>query len=224
MPGRALPSGETAETGPTLMPNREAPHGPADPPSRPPGSCPASPAGLLDSIPSRDLVAHSLPTPRPFLLLGASRVPANSVIPVHSHPMAALHGCFQGPLTLVTAAGEQALDAGVFYLVGPGVRHGWRNDGPRDAVSVAFWIDTNSPGAWPAESGVRDCCRELSRSVRGLHRFTVGEDAELYAPFWGLLDHLTAERPRKVAGTTGLLLSLLARIAHRASLQTVDVL
>jgi AraC-like DNA-binding protein len=153
-------------------------------------------------------LAYFQPSARPFFLFSAFHFPAGTLTAAHNHPCVALHGCLEGPLFLVTGAGEHKLDTGVFYLLAPGIRHQCQNDGPGTAALMSFLIDTARPGPWPALSGLGDCCRELQRLVQGVHRFHVAEDAELQQAFWQLADQLMAEPPHRPVTTTGLLCTL----------------
>ena len=139
---------------------------------------------------------------------------------MHGHPCIALHGCLQGPLSLVTADEAFPLDAGVFYLLGPGVKHYWRNSGRQTAATLGVLIDAEQPGRWPAGSGVDECCRKLVRLVKGVHKFSAGGDDELQHLFWMCADHLTALEPRDPVVATGALLALighcLARLAGKS--------
>jgi AraC-like DNA-binding protein len=183
-------------------------------PGWPPPAFFQTPANLLQGQ-EPNLLAHFQPTPRPFYLFGSAAIPVGVVTRMHSHPIISLHSCLQGPLTLLTPAGEQVLDAGTFYMIAPGIRHHWRNDGCHTAVSMGFLIDVHHTGAWPAASGLRECCRELHRLVRGLHRLSVVGDSELQQTFWALADHLVTERPRPCITTVGLICTLLGLVVER---------
>jgi AraC-like DNA-binding protein len=134
---------------------------------------------------------------------------------MHSHCCVALHGCLEGPVSLLTEAGEQVLDTGVFYLLAPGLRHQWQNTRSHTATTIGLLIDTDRFGPWPNTSGLRDCCRKLRHLVHGLHRFGVRGDAELQQVFWKVADHLTADQPREQLTTTGLLCTLLGLVVER---------
>ncbi len=162
-----------------------------------------------------NFLAYFHPTPRPFYLFGAAHFQAGQSSCLHSHPCVAFHSCLQGPVTLLAAGREHALDAGVFYLLAPGVRHQWHNRGSHTAATMAFLIDADHPGAWPAASGIAECCRELKRLVSGLHRFQPAEDPELQQAYWQLADHLLSERPGPRVTTVGLLCTLLGRALVR---------
>jgi AraC-like DNA-binding protein/quercetin dioxygenase-like cupin family protein len=169
------------------------------------------PADLIQPPQDETHLAFFRSTPRPFVFLHSSHLPPGIVTEQHSHPCVALHGCLQGPLTLATAREEVTFDAGVFFLLEPGVRHYWRNPGGRVAAHISVLIDHRNLGSWPASAGVKDMCRELLRRVHGLRRFNVAGDAELRSAFWPLADYLMADRPRLQAAATGLLLALLGR-------------
>lgn len=169
------------------------------------------PADLIQPVQDETLVAYYRTTPKPFVFLHSSHLPAGAITGMHSHPCVALHGCLQGPLRLITPKEEQDFDAGVFFLVGPGVQHHWRNLGPHTAAHLSFLIDHRQPGTWPSASGVQECLHELLRLVNGLHRFQAAADPELKQLYWQLADHLMAERLRNSAALTGLILALLGR-------------
>lgn len=173
------------------------------------------PADLIQPVVEETHVAYYRPTPQPFYFLHSSHLPPGCRVPMHCHPCVALHGCLQGPLTLLTAEGPHVLEtAGTFYLIGPGVAHGWHNAGPHTAANLSVLIDDRHPGAWPADAGVRECCRELAQRARGLHRFHTAADPDVKYCFWQVVDHLMAERPRPPAATTGLLLALAGRLTE----------
>lgn len=169
------------------------------------------PADLIQPRQDESQVAYFRSTPKPFVFLHSSHLPAGTVTGPHSHPCVALHGCLQGPLTLVTPRGQETFDAGVFFLVEPGLRHHWRSPGPHVAANLSVLIDHRAPGAWPASAGVKECCQELLRLVRGLVKFKAGSDPELKQAFWQLGDYLMAEKPRKQMAGTGFLLALVGR-------------
>lgn len=175
-----------------------------------PGS--AEPAPLLED---RSYLAYVRPTPRPFLNFASGHFPAGTVTTPHSHPCVALHGCLSGPLTLCTSDSEVVLEAGVFYLIGPGQRHSWRNDGRHTAATLSFLLDTAKPGRWPAMTNVDHCCQELQSGVQKLHRFTTSGDRELHQCFWQVADHLTAEKSLEPLSLTGALLSFLGMVKNR---------
>jgi AraC-like DNA-binding protein len=179
-----------------------------------PRQVPPLPGDLIQPVLNESYVAYFRPTPKPFYFFHSSHIPGGSTVPAHRHPCVALHGCLQGPLTLSGGGDDHVLDAGIFCLVGPGVLHYWHNQGPHTAANVSLLIDHRQPGSWPAASGVPDLLRELTRLVRGLHRFRAAADAEMKHTFWQLADHLMADRPRKQAATTGLLLTLLGRVVE----------
>jgi AraC-like DNA-binding protein len=109
------------------------------------------------------------------------------------------------------------LEAGVFYLLGPGLSHSWRNDDRHTAATLGLLLDTANPGRWPAGAGVEGCCRELHGQVRGPRRFTTSGDQELHHSFWLAADHLTAEQPRELLALAGVLLAFLGQIKGRLS-------
>ena len=173
-----------------------------------------------EAFPDNNYFAYFCPTPRPFPLFVCGHYPSGTVAPPHSHPYLALHGCMQGPLTLQTEVGDQHLDEGDFYLIPPGLRHNWCNKGTYTGAVMALLIDTSSPGLWPAETGVDNCCRELARLVNRLHRFSVAGDAELQHSFWLAADHLTAEEACEPIVTTGVLLTLIGQILGRLAVSS----
>ena len=93
------------------------------------------------NLEDRSYLAYLRPTPRPFLHFASGHFPAATLTEPHSHPCIALHGCLQGPLTLCTSEGEMLLEAGVFYLIGSGLHHSWRNDGRHTAATLAVLLD-----------------------------------------------------------------------------------
>jgi AraC-like DNA-binding protein len=177
-------------------------------------------AESLETFPDNNFFAYFCPTPRPFPMFVCGHYPPGTVAPPHSHPYLALHGCMQGPLTLQTEVGDLHLNEGDFYMIPPGLRHNWRNDGSYTGAVMALLIDTNIPGLWPAGTGLDTCCRELARLVTGLHRFSVAGDAELQHSFWLAADHLTNEEACEPIVTTGVLLTLLGQIHGRLAVST----
>src|SRR5262249_45284433 len=180
----------------------------------PPSEIFRMPPELLSGV-NLSYLAFFRPTPKPFYLFASAHFPPGSPPRMHSHPCVSMHGCLQGPMTLVTEAGEHLLDAGMFCWLGPGVQHGWRNLGRQTAASISFQVDTEKPGAWPSGTGIQDCCRALRRLVTGVHRFNVTGDQELQHTFWQMADHLMEERscPRLV--TTGLLCLFTSLVLER---------
>jgi len=166
-----------------------------------------------NTIADRSYLAYLRATPRPFFQFVSGHFPPGTVTQAHSHPCIALHGSLQGPLTLVLPAEEASLDAGTFYLLAPGVKHHWRNDGGQTAATLGLLIDAERPGRWPAGSGVEECCRKLVREVQGVHRFSASGDDELRLLFWLAADHLTAVEPRETAAAVGALLALFGQCA-----------
>jgi AraC-like DNA-binding protein len=170
---------------------------------------------LLPQLEDRSYLDYLRPTPAPFLHFASGHFPPATLTSPHSHPCIALHGCLQGPLLLRTSDGDATLEAGVFYLIGPDVRHSWRNDGRHTAATLGMLIDTAHPGRWPASAGVVECCRSIQAQVHGLHRFVTAGDQELHNSFWLVADHLTSEQPREPAALAGALLTLLGQIKER---------
>ena len=160
-------------------------------------------------------LAYLRPTPRPFFRFASGHFPPGTVTPWHAHPCWALHGCLQGPLVMSTAEGPLDLDAGVFYLIAPLVRHYWRNPGRQTGAAISLLIDADDPGHWPVGSGVAECCRYLRKMSTSLHRFSVTGDRELQQTFWQAADYLTSELPCETIATTGVLLSLMGQIRSR---------
>jgi AraC-like DNA-binding protein len=163
----------------------------------------------------RSYLAYMRPTPRPFLNFASGHFPASTVTAPHTHPCIALHGCLHGPLTFCTTEGEMVLDAGVFCLIGPGVRHFWRNEGRHTAATLSLLLDTAKPGRWPVAASVESCCLELQSAAQQLHRFTTSGDRELHQVFWQVADHLTAEKTLEPISLTGALLLFLGLIKER---------
>src|SRR5262249_22400527 len=149
----------------------------------------AFPADLIQPVQDESYVAYYRPTPKPFVFLHSSHLPAGTVTGSHTHPCIALHGCLQGPLTLCTKTDEEKLDAGAFCLLGPGVAHYWRSPGPHTAAHLSVLIDHRQQGSWPTAVGIREMCSELMRLVRAVHRFNAASDSELRYSFWQLVDH-----------------------------------
>lgn len=172
---------------------------------------------LGPSLEDRSYLAYLRPTPRPFLHFASGHFPASTLTQPHRHPCIALHGCLQGPLTLCTSEGEMPLEAGVFYVIAPGLVHSWRNEGRQTAASFGLLLDTGNPGRWPAAAGVERCCEELHSRVQGLRRFSTASDQELRHSFWLAADYLTAEQPREAAVLAGILLTLLGQLNERLS-------
>lgn len=168
-----------------------------------------------EAFPDQSYLAFLRPVPRPFLRFTSGHFPSGTRTAPHSHPCLALHGCLQGPLTLVTPDAEHPLDSGVFYLIPPGVRHHWVSTGRQTAATLGLLIDADQPGQWPQASGVAAGCRKLQQLAVGLHRFTVIGDRDLQHSFWLAADHLTAEQAREPIVTTGVLLTLLGQIIER---------
>ncbi|HUY91008.1 MAG TPA: AraC family transcriptional regulator [Pirellulales bacterium] len=168
-----------------------------------------------DAITDLSYLAYLRATPRPFLQFVSGHFPPGTVTQAHSHPCIALHGCLQGPLSLVLSQEETPLDAGAFYLLAPGVRHYWRNDGRQTGATLGVLIDAQRPGRWPSGAGVEECCGKLARAVQGIHRFNAAGDDELRLLFWLAADHLTALEPRETAATVGALWALVAQCTAR---------
>lgn len=185
-------------------------------PSRPQqatdGATASSPVPGLED---RSYLAYLRPTPRPFLHFASGHFPPATVTQPHAHQCAALHGCLQGTLTLCTSQGDFALEAGVFYLLPPRLRHSWRNSGKSAAATMGVLLDLTSPGRWPAGTGVEACCRELDGRICGPHRFATAGDQELHRSFWMAADHLTAEQSRDSVSLSGALLTLLGQMRER---------
>lgn len=172
------------------------------------------PVALVDSIPNRADLAHYLLPPRPFFLYSAAHfVPADHRPVMHAHPCVALHGCLDGPICLQTPDGEHQLEAGMFYLIGPGVLHGWRNPGRRTATTFGLWLDLESAAAWRRLGGSGEPLAPVRDA--DLHAFDVRGDAELHSVFWQASDRLLDDRPRHVLTVTGLLMSMLGLIVER---------
>lgn len=163
--------------------------------------------------PGPNIIGSFCPTARPVLLLVTDQHPPGHASLAHSHPCIAFHGCLHGPIVLVTNGGEQQLDAGTMYLFGPGTRHQWRNNGSSHAVMLSFLLDADHPGGWPRASGVRAACRELTERVQGALRFESRGQDFLHTAFWALADSLQLGQPQEPALVTGLLWTLIGRLA-----------
>jgi AraC-like DNA-binding protein len=169
----------------------------------------------VPALEDRSYLAYLRPTPRPFVNFASGHFPPATLTQPHSHPCIALHGCLQGPVTLIMPDGEATLEAGTFYLIGPGLRHSWRNSGHHTAATLGLLLDTGNGGRWPATVGAAETCEAIQKHVHGFHRFhTVGDD-ELRRTFWLAADHLTAEQPRDSTTLAGVLLTLLGQIKER---------
>lgn len=177
---------------------------------------------IADSFADMSYLGYLRPTPRPFMQFVSGHFPPGTLTQQHSHPCIALHGCLHGPLTLFTDQDEFELDAGVFYLLAPGVRHHWRNAGRQTAATMGVLIDAEHPGRWPAGAGVGECCLKLTRLVRGQHRFSVARDDELQHSFWLAADHLTSDQSRESMTAVGALLTLLGQAATRLEDSVAD--
>jgi AraC-like DNA-binding protein len=160
-------------------------------------------------------ITYFCPTARPILLFRADHLPPGKTVSWNSHPCVEMHGCLSGQITALTPAGERRLETGMFYLLAPGARHGWRNDGADVASRISFLVDADNPGAWPAASGVAAGCRKLKALVRGWHCFDVAGDAELQTIFWKLADCLGPAPARDPLTTTGLLWTFLGMVLER---------
>jgi AraC-like DNA-binding protein len=154
------------------------------------------------------------PTSWPILRFVGDRLLPGKAVGLHKHPCVAMHGCLHGPVTLTTSAGDHLLETGTFYMLGTGVRHGWRNDGPHSASRISFLIDAETPGSWPAWAGVEAACRKLNALVRGLHRFDAAGNAALQTVFWQLADCLEAAHREPVV-TMGLLWTFIGLVLER---------
>jgi AraC-like DNA-binding protein len=172
-------------------------------------------AGKAPVLEDRSYLAYLRPTPRPFLHFVSGHFPPATLTQPHSHPCLALHGCLQGPVTLIMPDAEATLEAGVFYLIGPNQRHHWRNNGRQTAATLSMLIDKANVGRWPAAAGVEACCQALKKNVRGFHRISTAGDDELRRTFWLAADHLTSEQPRDPSTLAGALLTLLGQLKER---------
>jgi AraC-like DNA-binding protein len=164
-------------------------------------------------LPGPSHIGYFCPTARPVLLLVTDHHAPGQANQIHSHPCVAFHGCLHGPITLLLDGDEHTLDAGTIYLFAPGMRHHWRNDGPGHAVVLSFLIDTACSEDWPDASGIPAACRVLAQRVRGAMRFEARSQQALQAPFWELADCLHPDQPREPALITGLLWTLIGRLA-----------
>jgi AraC-like DNA-binding protein/mannose-6-phosphate isomerase-like protein (cupin superfamily) len=167
------------------------------------------------SFANLEYLAHSRLMPRPFVQFVSGHMPAGIVTQSHSHPCIALHGCLQGPLVLVTSEGEKSLEAGMFCLLSPGVRHHWRNEGRQTAATLGVLIDAEHPGSWPAGSGVDECCQKLTQLVKSVHWLSVIGDDAIGRAFWVAADDLTSPKPPEIVGTVGAIWNLLATCVMR---------
>jgi AraC-like DNA-binding protein len=171
-------------------------------------------AGTL-LLADQSYLAYVRQVPRPFRHFTSGHFPAGTVTQPHSHPLLALHGCLQGPVTLHTLAGDHTLDAGAFCVLAAGIGHHWVNAHRQTAATFSVLLETEHPGHWPNGSGVTECCQELQRRVRGVFCFRSAGDRELHNAFWQAADHLTAEKSRDPLALVGALLSLLGLVRER---------
>jgi AraC-like DNA-binding protein/quercetin dioxygenase-like cupin family protein len=167
------------------------------------------------AIPDQSYLAYIRAVPRPFLRFVSGHFPAGTVTQPHSHPCVALHGCLKGPLTLIADGQERPVDEGVFYILGPGVKHYWRNSGRQTSATIGLLVDSEHPGRWPKGSGVEQCCQRLAQTATAIHRFSIAGDDELRHLFWLAGDHLTADDQRETTSLVGVLLALLGQCVAR---------
>ena len=170
----------------------------------------------------KSYLAYYLPVSRPLVRFKSGHFPAGTITQRHSHSIIAMHGSLQGPLTLLTAAGQHTLDTGDFCFIAPGIDHHWSNTGSHTAATISFLIDTQRPGRWPASSGIVDACDELNRLVQDVHRLSCSGDPDLQHAFWQIADQLTVERPRKNLGITSRMWTFLSIVLERLSPDPVD--
>ncbi|MEZ6044212.1 MAG: helix-turn-helix domain-containing protein [Planctomycetaceae bacterium] len=171
---------------------------------------------LLDDI-DQSYLAYYLPVPRPFFRFTSGHFPSGTTTQQHSHSVISMHGCLQGPLTLLTSVGEQSLDAGDFCFLSPGVEHYWTNSDSHTAATLSFLIDTERPGSWPAGSGVKDACNELKRLVQNVHYLSSAGDPDLQHAFWQVADQLTEEKSWKKLGVMSRLWIFISIVLERLS-------
>ncbi len=162
-------------------------------------------------------LAYYSPVPRPFVRFTSGHFLAGTITQRHSHSIIAMHGCLQGPLSLLTASGEHRLDAGDFCIIAPGIDHHWSNAGAHTAATLAFLIDSERPGRWPANSGIAEACSELNRLVQDVHRLSSSGDPDLQHAFWQIADQLTGERPRRKLGVASRMWTFLSTVLERLS-------
>jgi AraC-like DNA-binding protein/quercetin dioxygenase-like cupin family protein len=162
-------------------------------------------------------LSYCLPVPKPFVRFTSGHFPSGTITQRHSHSIIAMHGSLQGPLTLQTAVGEYTLDTGDFCIIAPRIDHHWSNASSHTAATLAFLIDTERPGRWPASSGIADGCAELNQLVQDVHRLNSSGDPDLQHAFWQVADQLTAERPLKKLAITSRLWTFLSIVLERLS-------
>ncbi len=171
--------------------------------------------GNLSIDVDQSYLAYYLPVPLPFVRFTSGHFPAGTTTQQHNHSIMAMHGCLQGPLTLLTDAGKQTLDTGDFCLIAPGINHHWSNAGSSTAATLAFLIDTERPGRWPASTGIADACGELNRAIIDVNFLSSSGDADLQHAFWQIADQLTSESPRKQLSLTSRLWMFLSMTLER---------
>lgn len=157
-------------------------------------------------------LAYYHPTPGPFARFTSGHFPPGTTTQKHNHAVIAMHGCLQGPLTMLTPDGKRVLDSGDFCMIGPGVDHHWISEGTHTASTIAFLIDPDRLGEWPEESGVVEACRELETLVTGVHTISSAGNPDLQDAFWRMADLLTAEHPHRMLEVTSRLLLFLSLV------------
>ena len=153
-------------------------------------AAPRSASGL--AIPDQSYLAYTREVPPAILAicLGSFSARHGNPAPQPSHDGAAwllertAHAGHRQPGNLV--------DEGVFYILGPGVRHHWRNAVGRPPPRSACWSIPSVPVAG-RRLGRRAVLPETCPGCTAVHRFAVTGDDELRHLFWMAGDHLTAD-------------------------------
>lgn len=175
---------------------------------------------LPSSVPQRrsslkqswSYLAYYHPTVGPFARFTSGHFPPGTTTQKHNHAVIAMHGSLQGPLTLMTPNGGHELDSGDFCMIGPGVDHHWLNEGMHTATTVAFLIDPERLGEWPADSGVAEACQELEQLVTDVHPISSAGNPDLQHAFWRMADQLIAEHSHSMLEVTSSLLSFISLV------------
>ena len=153
------------------------------------------PQELIDSNIDTSYGAYLRPVGRPLLQFSSGHFPGGAVSAPHCHPCIVLHGCLNGPITLVTRSLRYTLESGQFFLLPPHEIHHWESAGPGTAASIGLLVDTRNPGEWPANTGITQCCKRLQDLVNEPKLISTATNPFLRAVFWQAADILTLERP-----------------------------
>lgn len=168
---------------------------------------------LIDSNVDTSYLAYLRPVGRPLVQFTSGHFPAGVVSAQHQHPCIVLHGCLNGPITLVTRNQRFPLESGQFLLLPANEVHHWESPGPDTAATVGLLVDARNPGRWPPNTGVIDCCRRLQELVDEPKLFSTARNPDLRAVFWQAADILTLDRPCNPLTINSVLWLLLAHAA-----------